>query len=430
MTAVTDRNPRVIGLAVIVITLVAVAAVLLLNRSIFERTYTVEARFSDSAGITPGTQVLVAGVDVGTVGSLHLSGGHVDADLEIDRGVVLPARTSAAISVQTLLGQLGVDLTPVSGWNHPLHGGSVLTDTSVPVELYDIQNEAGNLFTQSDAGALNAMIQSLATIAQGTQQQVAQIVNGLNGITGVVDQRTSEVSQLIDSANTLSTAVDQRDAQLSSSVSNLSTVVSGLAQHSTQLGDLIDNTQQAAQQIDTLVGTNQPQLQGLVSHLDSVLGVLSDHQLDLAQGVSSLASAVTGFSSVGYSGPQDTPNSWANIYTNLVGTSGVYSVLGACGALDDVLDEALGPDPLPCDERSGPLASDAAAPAASTSTATTPATSATPATTATTVPPTGTGAPAPAVDPVVPPATGTTPSAGGSSGSLGALLRPLLGGSG
>jgi len=182
--------------------------------------------------------------------------------------------------------------------------------------------------------------------------------------------------------------------------------------------------------IDTLVGTNQPQLQGLVSHLDSVLGVLSDHQLDLAQGVSSLASAVTGFSSVGYSGPQDTPNSWANIYTNLVGTSGVYSVLGACGALDDVLDEALGPDPLPCDERSGPLASDAAAPAASTSTATTPATSATPATTATTVPPTGTGAPAPAVDPVVPPATGTTPSAGGSSGSLGALLRPLLGGSG
>ena len=442
MKSFTERSPRRIGLAVVALTLAAVLAVLFLNKGIFSSTYTVDARFPDTAGVQPGTDVLVAGVKVGSVTAVKLEGDRVELQLAVDHGVQLPHDTEAAISVQTLLGQLDVQLKPITGWDHPLSNGAVLTSTSTPVELYDIQNEAGGLLSHTDADAINQLIQSLSTITRGKQTQVKQIVDGLNGFTGVIDQRSGQVSQLIDAANTLSSTVDSRDAQLTSAIDSLSTVVTGLAQHGSDLGNLIDNTQQAAAQIQQLVGTNSPQLTQLLAHLESVLGVLSNHQLDLSQGVSALASAVTGFSSVGYSGPQDTPNSWANIYVNLLGASGAYGVLGACGALDDVLNQTLGPDPLPCDQQSGPLASGAGAtslPGAAPSTKGAPASGTSPTTTTPTTAASGPSAPGSGLGSILGlPSLGSTssgsPSSGsGSSGSGsaggGGLLPSLLGGS-
>lgn len=424
MKAFTERSPRLIGLAVVVATVVAVGAVLLVNKSIFESTYTVHARFSDAAGVVPGTPVLLAGVNVGTVGSVTLAGNGVETALDINHGVVLPARTTAAISVETVLGNLGVVLQPVSGWSHPLTGGSTIASTTVPVELYQVQNEAGALLSRTDAGELNQVITSLEEITAGKQHQVSQIVHGLNGITGVVDRRQAQVSQLIDAATTLSNTVDQRDQQLASTVDNLSTVVGGLARRSTDLGALIDNTQQAASQLSALVGGNQPQLDQLISHLDSVLGVLANHQLDLAQGISSAASAVTGFASIGSSGTTANPG-WANVYTNPVGASGALGVLGNCGALDEVLNQALGPDPLPCAQQSGPPVEATGGSAATPATPAAPSAQAARSSGGPGGSGAGTGNSSGASSNGAAPATGGT---SGASSSLGGLLQGLLGG--
>jgi phospholipid/cholesterol/gamma-HCH transport system substrate-binding protein len=351
--AFTDRNPRRIGIVVVTVTLVAVLAVFAFNASTFSSGYTVKARFSNAAGMGPNANVLLAGVAVGKVKSVNLNGNHVTVDMTINQGVVLPKNTTASISVQTLLGQLVVDLKPVSGWNQPLGDGALLTNTSIPVEFQNIQNIAGGLLTKSDATAINQLISSLATITQGKQQQVAQIISGLNGFTGVINQRQTQVSQLIAAANTLSQTVASHDSELGSAIDNLTTVIGSLAQKGTDLGNLIDNTQQAAGQINTLVTNNRPQLQATVTQLQSVLGILSQHQLDLAQGVSSAAAAITGFSSIGSSG--STPVSWGNIFFNVLGSTPLEGVLGACGTLDMVLNQSLGPDPLPCSQQNGPL---------------------------------------------------------------------------
>ncbi len=44
-----------------------VLAILFLNRSLFSSGYTVQARFTNAAGIAKGTEVMEAGVNVGTV---------------------------------------------------------------------------------------------------------------------------------------------------------------------------------------------------------------------------------------------------------------------------------------------------------------------------------------------------------------------------
>ncbi len=402
MRSFTEVSPKVVGGIVAALTAASIAAVLLVNRGMFESTYPLHARFADAAGVDPGTPVMLAGVDVGSVGTVRLAGNGVDTVLNVNDGVELPARTSAAIGVETVLGNLDVTLQPLGGWSHPLRPGATISQTSVPTELYQVQNEAGGLLSRTDAAALNQLITSLAAVTKDKQHQVAEIVNGLNGFTGVIDQRQRQVSQLIDAANTLSSTVAQRDQKLSSTVADLSKVVQGLAARSTDLGSLIDNTQQAAAQLSTLVGTNQPQLSQLVNHLDSVLAVLSKHQLDLAEGISSAASAVTGFASIGTSG--STPNpSWANVYTNMLTTSGALDVLGACGTLDQVLNEALGPDPLPCNEQTGP-------PVTSTSTSPSP------------------GGSSPATSPGASPGGGSSADTTPAGSSLGGFLQSLLGG--
>jgi phospholipid/cholesterol/gamma-HCH transport system substrate-binding protein len=355
MKAFTERSPKVIGLVALATMAVIVLGVIVLNRSFFSSGYEVSARFPDAAGVTKGTQVLVAGVPVGSVQSVTIDGNAVDVTMSVDHGVELPRHTAAAVKVETLLGVVDVTLQPVSGWTAPLKSGAYLTDTSVPTEFYQLQNTAGKLLQQTNAQALNGVIESLAAITKGKQQQVAEIISGLGKLTTTVNDRSGEVGQLIASANTLSSALASRDAQLTSVIDNLNVVVTGLASHSSSLASLIDNVEAAATQTNSLVSQEKPQLDQLLTQLHASLGVVGAHQEDLAQVVSYLSAAVKGFASVGYSGPNDTPNSWANIYDNLVTSAGAYGVLGPCGALDQALDAVLGPTPLACNRQTGPL---------------------------------------------------------------------------
>jgi ABC-type transporter Mla subunit MlaD len=221
------------------------------------------------------------------------------------------------------------------------------------VEIYQLQNTAGAFFSKSDAIALNQLVSKLSTITAGKQQEVAQIINGLNQITGVINARKTQVSELIDAANVLATTVANHDQQLVSAIDNLQTVLGGLSKESLYVKYLIDNTDQVATQVGDVIGHNQPQLQSLLNNLHSVLQVVSTHQVDLAEAISYLDSAITGFASVGKSGNVSVP--WANQFLNVSSSLGIDTVLGNCGLMSQALNDILGPDPLPCNQGMGPL---------------------------------------------------------------------------
>jgi phospholipid/cholesterol/gamma-HCH transport system substrate-binding protein len=287
------------------------------------------------------------------VSGVQVHGNHVVAQLSVNNGVQLPHITTAAVEVETLLGVVDVTLKPVSGWDDPLKPGATITDTSVPTEFYQLQNTAHNLLSKTNAQALNNLVTSLASITQDKQQQVAQIISGLGALTETVNSRSGQVSQLIDSANTLSTTLANRDQQLLSVVNNLSTVSTGLAANDQSLSNLINNVDSMATQTNSLVSQNAPALNSLLNSLHTDLGVVSQHQVDLAEGVSYLGSALKGFQSVAYSGSSPVP--WANIFVNPASLTQTFGIIGPCGTLDQVLNQVLGPDPASCDAQTGPL---------------------------------------------------------------------------
>jgi phospholipid/cholesterol/gamma-HCH transport system substrate-binding protein len=353
--AFTERNPVVIGIVVVSLIAGATLAAVALDAGLFAHRYTVLARFEDTAGLKAGDKVRVAGVPSGEVGGIHQQDGAVEVELEVDEGVELSGDTRAAIVVETLLGQKYVRLTTGDDWAHPLADGDVITDTRTPTEVLDLQNVGTPLLEESDGQALNDLMRSLSDVTEGKREQVRQIIEGLDRLTSAVNERQAEARSLIDSAAVLGSTLAERDADLLNAIDNLNVVVGSLAERRTELVRLLDATAAAAGATADLVGDNRERLDAVLDELHADLQIVGRHQVDLAESIAYLGVAVEGFASIGYSGPEETPNEWANIFTQLIGPLGPDALFGSCGLVDDALDLALGPDPLPCSERTGPL---------------------------------------------------------------------------
>ena len=405
----TERNPLIIGIVAIGIILAGTAAALTIKSTTFAPAYPISANFRDTAGLRPGDRVTMAGVLIGHVGNVRQDGDGVKVVININHGVQVARKSTAAIRVETLLGRRAVALTadPAANWQDLFHKGDHIPGLGgSPTEVLDVQSDAQAALATLDANALNQFMADLAQVTTGKRDQVTTIIDGLNRLTSTVNGRQAEIGRLIDSANAVSSTVESRNANLLSAIDNLNIVVANLDSRRAQLTSLLASTQDAASKISTLIGDNRAKLDAVLASLRTDLGVINQHQVDLAQTVSYLAGAIQGFSSVGYSGPQDTPNTWANIFTVGVGAASSDPIFGCHGELDKALTISIGPDPVTsCAAYTGPV------PGGPSSGA----------------PPASTGAP---TAPLTVPGSLIVPTPQTNASSMNALLVPLLSGGG
>jgi phospholipid/cholesterol/gamma-HCH transport system substrate-binding protein len=155
-----------------------------------------------------------------------------------------------------------------------------------------------------------------------------------------------------------------RDQDLLRSIDQINVVVDGLAQRRVELATLLDQTAQTAKKTADLVATDRPQLDAILDELHADLAIVGRRQGELVASMSGLSNAIGGFASIGYSGKDEVPNTWANMYTQLLGPISPDAVFGSCGLLDDAFDVLVGPDPIKnCANRTGPLPSSGGNPA-------------------------------------------------------------------
>ena len=99
-------------------------------------TYMVHARFTNSGGLNPGSNVLIAGVPVGRVSAIRLNPADFSAvvDLNLEKTVKLPADSIASIKTTGLIGDKYVALAP-GGDSAILAAGSTITETESAVDI-------------------------------------------------------------------------------------------------------------------------------------------------------------------------------------------------------------------------------------------------------------------------------------------------------
>lgn len=370
MKSFLERSPIIIGVISLVVIIAGTLGAVLLDSGVlpFNKPYQVTGEFSDAAGLRPGDSVMVAGVRSGQIASVQPSGDGESIIIEFDvkKGVELPANTRAEIQVDTVLGSKSLllrvpdptrDRRVEPDWSSTLEDVSeiALANTKTPFETIDLQDIGTELTTETDADALNQLITSLAEITDGTRDDVTAVVENLNDITEAVNTREDEAKSLLDASAQLTSTLADRDEELKTLIDQLARLVTNLNDQSDEVIILLGETAATSESLGSLLGDHRADLDAIFEDLDATLAVIDQRQVDLATGIAYSASAIEGFSGIGYSGPDRVPHPWANIFLQGAGPAGIEPVLGGCGILDIALDVVLGPDPLPCDERDGPL---------------------------------------------------------------------------
>src|SRR5207245_2723183 len=95
--------------------------------------------------------------------------------------------------------------------------------------------------------------QQLSAVSEGKSDDVRQILQGLDRLTTVINDRQGEASQLIDSTKTLSQTLASRDQDLISAVQQLDRITTVLVQRRTELAALLQSTADATSRVAALI---------------------------------------------------------------------------------------------------------------------------------------------------------------------------------
>lgn len=99
--------------------------------------YTVQATFSNVAGLRVGTSVEIAGVDIGWVEGIRLKNYQAVVAFRIKDGVQLPEDSIASIRTKGLIGEQFVKISP-GGAERNLQPGDEIKETEPPVDIMEL----------------------------------------------------------------------------------------------------------------------------------------------------------------------------------------------------------------------------------------------------------------------------------------------------
>lgn len=249
---------------------------------------TYQAMFSEAAGLSPGDQVMVAGVNVGTVSDVRLDGPQVRVTFTVGGDTTLGNATGVDIKTSTILGRKALGVRPAGT-------GTLATDTPIPesrtTSPYSLTGALGDLTTTvSDINTpqLSDSLQALASTLQNTPPDLRSALDGLSRLSTSISSRDGLLQELLSNAESVTSVLAQRSDQLNTLVIDGNSLLAELDQRRAVLSELFVNVQAVANQLTGLVKDNETQLAPTLARLNSVLDVLQKNKDNLRDGIDGL----------------------------------------------------------------------------------------------------------------------------------------------
>lgn len=269
------------GIRLLVFSLVTALATALLAMTIVnydgQRTTSYRAFFTDASNLVSGDEVRDAGVRVGTVTGVSLSGGRrALVTFTVSSSVPLTTTTSVAIRYRNLIGQryLAVVDGPPGGSTLPAGGQVMRTENAL--NLTTLFNGFRPLLQGLSPGDLNTLSYDLVRMLQGEGGTVDALLNHVGSLSNTLADHDALIGSAISDLDQVLGPVTQHDRQLSSLVLNLQHFVSGLSQDRNAIGaslaginSLTRVTGSLLQQARPALKTDIAQLGRLAEKLDS-----------------------------------------------------------------------------------------------------------------------------------------------------------------
>ncbi|MGH3441246.1 MAG: MCE family protein [Nitriliruptorales bacterium] len=347
-----ERNQVWVGLGFAILLAAGTWLGIVFDRSWIVGGYTVTAHFTDAAGLQVDDNVFIAGVRSGQVEAVGLTEGHAYAVLRVEEP--MPGDTRANIILQNFLGKRALLLEAGDRWDAELEGGDEipLERTASPTDYAELNLESVRLSEQTDVEALKTLISSLADVTEGQRDEVGELLTGLRRVTQVVADRRDDLKEAIDRSEDVFAVLAEKDAEIVQIIDRFGSTLDVLARRRADVTRLLRETVRSSNLAADLVSQDRQQLDAVLDELNVDLRIVDAHQVDLAHFFAYAGASFEGYANIFRRGEGDNP-SWGNIFAQSLGDVGVDAILGCGGAIDDLFDEILGPDPRSCEEQDG-----------------------------------------------------------------------------
>ncbi|HWI42940.1 MAG TPA: MCE family protein [Nocardioides sp.] len=259
---------------------------------------TLQAEFTDAAGIAPGDPVRVAGLEVGKVDRVRVVRDHALVEISLDKKVKLGDRTTASLSLDTLLGQHSLVLKPAGTGTLEADGTIPLSRTETPFGVTDALLGAASELEPIDTERLTKAIRTVSAAIDPAAPEVRTAATGLSELARVVTTREDQVRALFRETARIAKTLGQRSEDVVSLIDNSSLIFATLASRQKTIHSLLRTTGSLASTVEAVIRENQGQLSPALKDLENVLGVLKDNQADLDESLRLLAPYIRYFVNV------------------------------------------------------------------------------------------------------------------------------------
>jgi phospholipid/cholesterol/gamma-HCH transport system substrate-binding protein len=234
--------------------------------------YVLHVYFRNTAGLDEKTRVRIAGVEAGTVDSVHLADGKAEVRLLIKPEVKIYRDAVASIKLTGLLGDKYLDIKPGTMESGVLKDGDSI---KLVKEIVDIDDLARNLTMVS--AKFTTLAESINDVigTDESKQSLRQTMVNLREITSDLRQTIAinddKLRNVLDNINNLTVSIsgliDKNSDPLTSTIANMKDFSETLK---TNGPELVENLNKATSELKAMVEENRPVIKSAVASMDNI----------------------------------------------------------------------------------------------------------------------------------------------------------------
>lgn len=233
------------------------------------------AEFAQAAQLRPGDQVTVAGIEVGTVKDVALTGDHVTVKFTVGNGVRVGDASRAAIKLTTLLGRRYLELSPAG--DGELHSRTIaLANTSVPYNLQATLADATTTFEQVDADHIAASMAEMSNGLAGVPEALPEALQNVQSLAAVIASRRDQIGSLLKNVDTITGLIRDQKADLGALVIQGRDLLQTINARQASLHRLLDGTTALVDTVKTILG-NEPAINELLANMQQFAQMAASH---------------------------------------------------------------------------------------------------------------------------------------------------------
>ncbi|MFC8044061.1 MlaD family protein [Nocardia sp. NPDC057353] len=237
-------------------------------------TFTVRVRLAESGGLLPGQEVTVRGFPVGEVRAIHLEGGGVVAEAEIDAAYPIPDDGAVQVVDLSTAGEQYLDFRPTRSTGPYLGDGSVIGPerTATPVPLWRLLGTLDSTLAQVDPRRLEAMVAELGAGPEAPRK-LGDIVRGGMFLVATLDSVLPQTVALIRDTAVVSSTVAGGTDELRALAADTAQTMRGVEAKTGGYVRLLDTAPGTLAAVDAVLAASGPSIVGLLTGLSTLAEV-------------------------------------------------------------------------------------------------------------------------------------------------------------